>query len=86
VAAVTRARAEEHRRKAQECLDLARAISLKTERAVLIDMAQSWLRLAEEQDGQEQPQSVAQQRQQAQDARHARTFIAAEHPSQLRCG
>jgi hypothetical protein len=66
VAAVTRARAEECRRKAQECLDLPRAISLKTERAVLIDMAQSWLRLAEEQDGQEQPQSVAQQRQQAQ--------------------
>jgi hypothetical protein len=39
---VTRARAEDYRRRAQECLDLARAISLERERAVLIDMAQNW--------------------------------------------
>jgi len=73
--AVTRARAEEYRRRAQECLDLARAISLERERAVLIDMAQNWLRLAKDQDAQEeiiqppvteQPQAVAQQQQQTQ--------------------
>jgi hypothetical protein len=34
---VTRARAEDYRRRAQECLDLARAISLERERAVLIE-------------------------------------------------
>ena len=71
--AVTRARAEEYRRRAQECLDLARAISLKTERTILMDMAQTYLQLAEEQDAQseiiqspvtEQPQAVAQQQQQ----------------------
>jgi hypothetical protein len=73
--AVTRARAEEYRRRAQECLDLARAISLKTERTILMDMAQTYLQLAEEQDAQseiiqspvtEQPQAVAQQQQQTQ--------------------
>jgi hypothetical protein len=52
--AVTRARAEDYRRRAQECLDLARAISLERERAVLIDMAQNWLRLAKDQDAQEE--------------------------------
>jgi hypothetical protein len=51
---VTRARAEDYRRRAQECLDLARAISLERERAVLIDMAQNWLRLAKDQDAQEE--------------------------------
>jgi hypothetical protein len=72
---VTRARAEEFRRKAQECFNLARAISLETERAILMDIAQTYLQLAEEQDAQdeiiqppvtEQPQAVAQQQQQTQ--------------------
>jgi hypothetical protein len=75
VAAVTRSRAEEFRRKAQECLDLARAISLETDRAILIDMAQNYLQLAKEQETQEeiipprvteQPQAAAQQQQQVQ--------------------
>jgi len=52
-----------------------RAISLETERAILMDIAQTYLQLAEEQDAQdeiiqppvtEQPQAVAQQQQQTQ--------------------
>ena len=72
---MTRARMEEYRRKAQECLELARKISLERDRAVLHDMARNSLRLAEEQEAQEeitpppaveQPQPVAQQQQQVQ--------------------
>jgi len=69
---MTRARADEYRRRAQECLDLAREISLERDRVVVLDMAQSWLRLAEEQEAAviqpppvaEQPQPAAQQQQQ----------------------
>jgi hypothetical protein len=71
---MTRARADEYRRRAQECLDLAREISLERDRAVVLDMAQSWLQLAEEQEAAviqppplaEQPQPAAQQQQQVQ--------------------
>ena len=73
---MTRARMEEYRRKAQECLELARKISLERDRAVVLHMAQSWLRLAEQQEAQEenpsppaveqQPQAAAQQQQQVQ--------------------
>ena len=71
---MTRARADEYRRRGQECLDLAREISLERDRAVVLDMAQSWLRLAEEQEAAviqpplvaEQPQPAAQQQQQVQ--------------------
>jgi hypothetical protein len=72
---MTLARAEAYRRRAQECLDAARLISLETSRAALIEMAQSWLRLAEEQEAQEafirsrvseQPHAAAQQQQQQQ--------------------
>ena len=67
-------RAEEFRRQAQECFDLARAISLKTERAILIDIAQTYLRLAKQEAQEEiipppvtkQPQPVAQQQEQIQ--------------------
>jgi hypothetical protein len=73
-------RAEEYRRRAQECLELARSISLETARQTLIDMAQSWLRLAQEQEAseplgeaeprpqqqQQQPQQQQQQQQQDQ--------------------
>jgi hypothetical protein len=52
--AVTRARAEEYRRRAQECVDLARAVSLEKERAILMDMAQTYLQLAERQETQEE--------------------------------
>jgi hypothetical protein len=67
--AVTRARAEEYRRRAEECLDLARRISLERDRAVILDMAQSWLRLAEQQERQEeiiQPPVTEQPQQQQQ--------------------
>jgi hypothetical protein len=73
---VTRSRAAEYRRQAQECFDLARAISLERDRATLIDMARNYLRLAEEQEAQEQiipppvteqpHQATAQQQQQIQ--------------------
>jgi hypothetical protein len=58
-----------YRQRAQECLDLARTLTFGTERQVLIDMAQTWLELAEEQEaampsGSYQP--VMQQQQQAQ--------------------
>jgi hypothetical protein len=69
--AVTRARAEEFQRKAQECFDLARKISLEKDRAVILDITQSWLRLAEQQETLQppltgQPQAAAQQQQQTQ--------------------
>jgi DNA primase len=73
--AVTRTRAEEYRRLAQECFDLAREISRERDRAVVLDMAQSWLRLAEQQEtleeitpppAVEQPQAAVQQQQQTQ--------------------
>ena len=47
-------RAEEFRRQAQEYFDLAHAVSLETERAILIDIAQTYLRLAKEQEAQEE--------------------------------
>ena len=68
-------RAEEFRRQAQECFDLARTISLKTERAKLIGIAQNYLEIAKEQEAQEdvipppvteQSQPVAQQQEQVQ--------------------
>ena len=62
--AVTRARAEEYRRKAQECFDFAREISLESERAVVLDMAQTWLRLAEQQEKLQPPVTEQPQQQQ----------------------
>lgn len=40
-------RSEEYRRFAQECLDMARTAEDERSRAVLIQMAQVWLRLAQ---------------------------------------
>lgn len=64
-------RAEEYRHRAQECLELARSISLETARQALIDMAESWLRLAQEQEasaplGEAEPPPQQQQPQQQQ--------------------
>jgi hypothetical protein len=64
---VTRARAVEYRRFAQQCLGLARSVSTEEARVLLVDMAVHWLRLAEEQE--EESTSVepaAQQQQQVQ--------------------
>jgi hypothetical protein len=53
-------------------LELARTLSLGTQRAIVTDMAQTWLRLAEEQEASVPPsavehaQPVAQQQQQVQ--------------------
>jgi hypothetical protein len=72
---LTRARTEEYRRRAQECFDLAHKISLERDRTVILDIAQSWVRLAAQQETQEKitfppavghPQAVAQQQQQTQ--------------------
>ena len=41
-------RAEEYRRRAQQCLELAQHVSIWDGRVVLVQMAQTWLRLAEE--------------------------------------
>jgi hypothetical protein len=48
--AVTRARAEEYRRLAQECLTTARTVTAVEARAALIERAEFWFRLAKEQD------------------------------------
>jgi len=47
---VTRARAEEYRRLAQECRAAAHAASSAAARTVLIEQAESWTRLAKQQD------------------------------------
>jgi hypothetical protein len=47
---VTRARAEEYRRLARECLAAVPMVSIEEGRAVLIERAQLWSRLAKEQD------------------------------------
>jgi hypothetical protein len=47
---VTRKRAEEYRRLAEECLVAARTISTGSTRTTLIRMAQIWERLANEQE------------------------------------
>jgi hypothetical protein len=48
--AVTRARAEEYRRLAQECLIAARTVTTDEARAVLIERAEFWFQRAQEQD------------------------------------
>ena len=48
--AVTRTRAEEYRRLAQECLAASRTVSTEEARTSLVAMAQVWKRLADEQD------------------------------------
>ena len=69
---MSRDRAEQYRRLARECLEMARTISFGTKREILIDMAQTWLRLAEEQEvaippiKAEKAQPVMQQQQQVQ--------------------
>ena len=47
---MTRARAEEYRRLAQECLTTARLASTGEARVASLEMARTWFRLAEEQD------------------------------------
>jgi hypothetical protein len=76
---MTRIKAEEYRRLAQECLAMAHTVSTEEARASLVAMAQVWHRLADEQDqgadlaqmsapppAPEQGQPVVQQQQQVQ--------------------
>ncbi len=49
------AKSEDYRRFAQECLDLSKTLKDERSRAVLIQMAQIWLRLAEELPNKDQP-------------------------------
>jgi hypothetical protein len=50
VTAVTRKKAEEYRRLAQQCLAMARTLSSAEARVSALQMAQVWQRLADEQD------------------------------------
>jgi hypothetical protein len=52
-------KAEEYRRLARDCLEMARATSTEQARMVLVDQAQLWLRLAEEQEAAEQEVAAA---------------------------
>ena len=56
---MTRNRAEVYRQRARQCLEIARGLSPGHKRAILTDMAQAWLGLAQEQEG-----AVTQQQQQ----------------------
>ena len=72
---MSRSVAEECRRRARECLHIART-SQGSDRILLLDMAQTWLRLAEEQEasirhGAVEPQPVVQQQQQIQPKKDA---------------
>jgi hypothetical protein len=53
-------RTDEYRRRAQQCLTLARKLKSTRERSCLLEMARVWSRLAEE------PRPVVQQQQQIQ--------------------
>jgi hypothetical protein len=60
-------KAEEYRRHAQQCLDAAQRIQDAGERAILLEIAQRWIRLAEkEQDSPSSSTEPSQQQQQAQ--------------------
>ena len=58
--------AEVYRRRARQCLEIARSLSPGHKRAILTDMAQAWLGLAEEQEAAVGNEPVAQQQQQIQ--------------------
>ena len=57
---VVAGRADEYRRLAKRCLEMMRTVSSPDRRATLVDMAQVWLRLAEEQEraAQQQQQQI----------------------------
>jgi len=69
---VTASKAQEYRRLAQECQAMARSVSTPQARAALLEMAQTWLRLAGQQElaippgGIDAAQPAVQQQQQIQ--------------------
>ena len=58
-------RADEYRRRAQQCLEMARRFGDRDARVTLSHMAQAWLRLADT-TAPEQKRPIVQQQQQAQ--------------------
>jgi hypothetical protein len=62
---VVASRADEYRRRARECLEMARTFGDRDARVLLSHMAQAWLRLADT-IGPEQKQRIGQQQQQIQ--------------------
>jgi len=61
-------RAHEYRRRAEQCLEMARTFGDRNARATLSHMAQAWLRLADIAAPPEQKRSVVQQQQQQQES------------------
>ena len=63
---IVASRAEEYRRRAQQCLEMARAFGDRDARITLAHMAQAWLRLADNYQGARKVQPAVQQQQQIQ--------------------
>jgi hypothetical protein len=57
-------RAEEYQQHAQQCLDAAQRIQNAEKRAILLEMAQRWMRLAEKEDAPSSSTEPSQQQQQ----------------------
>jgi hypothetical protein len=64
--AVTWTRAEEYRQHAQQCLQAAQRIQNAEQRAIMLQIAQRWTLLAEEEDALSSCTEPAQQQQQVQ--------------------
>jgi hypothetical protein len=64
-------KAEEYRQHAQQCLDAAQRIQNAEERAIMLQIAQRWIHLAEEQDATSSSTEPAQQPQQQQQVQPA---------------
>jgi hypothetical protein len=43
-------RADEYRRRAQQCIEISGSVTTPGAKVVLLEMAQHWMRLAEQQD------------------------------------
>jgi hypothetical protein len=58
-------KAEQYRQHAQQCLDAAQRIQNAEERATMLEIAQTWMRLAEKEQDASSSAAPAQQQQQA---------------------
>ena len=63
---IVASRAEEYRRRAQRCLEMARAFGDRDARVTLAHMAQAWLRLADNCQDAKKVRPAMQQQQQMQ--------------------
>jgi hypothetical protein len=61
-------KAEQYRQHAQQCLDAAQRIPHAEQRTIMLEIAQRWMRLAEDQDALSSSTEPAQQPQQQQQA------------------